>query len=271
MKHSELNAIVIQKIDLAWGLMVLRVATDGSDLPAFTPGQFVVLGLPGSASRCCGSDPDETRIAPDKLIRRAYSISSASVAREYMEFYISLVQSGELTPRLFDLKIGDHLWLGPKASGLFTLDSVPRDSNTILFSTGTGLAPYVSMVRSFLTHEPHRRLAIIHGARHSWDLGYHAELTSLQHISPDFAYIPVVSRPNEEPVPWTGRTGHVQSIWEQRALDDLWGFHPDLENTHVFVCGNPTMVDQTAEILKTEGYAEHSRKSPGNLHIERYW
>lgn len=73
------------------------------------PGQFAVLGLPGSAARTTISDPETKPSAPDKLIKRAYSIASSSKAKEFMEFYFSLVPSGELTPRLFKLRSGDRV------------------------------------------------------------------------------------------------------------------------------------------------------------------
>ncbi len=268
---SKLNAVVGQKAELAPGLIVLRVVPDGWELPGFTPGQFTVLGLPGSAPRCATSDPDEETVDPDKLIRRAYSISSSSVAREYMEFYVALVRSGELTPRLFNLNIGDRLWLSPKCTGFFTLDEVPSDNDVVLIATGTGLAPYVSMVRSCLTHETSRRLAIIHGARHSWDLGYQAELISLQRVSPAFTYIPIISRPKEEPVPWGGRAGYVQDVWKNGTLEEAWGARPKPNDTHLFLCGNPSMIEVMEAVVQKEGFQEHTRKSPGQYHVERYW
>ena len=126
--------MVSQRVEVAPGLIVLRVVADGWELPDFTPGQFTVIGLPGAAPRCPTSDPDEKPVNPDKLIKRAYSIASSSVAKEYLEFYITLVQSGALTPRLFHLGIGDRLWLSPKCSGFFTLDDVPGQSNVLLVS-----------------------------------------------------------------------------------------------------------------------------------------
>ncbi len=271
LAKATVNAVVSQRIEIAPGLIVLRVVPDGWELPDFQAGQFAVLGMPGSAPRFPGTDPDEKPIAPDKMIKRAYSISSASAAREYIEFYIALVNSGELTPRLFNLNIGDRLFLSPKCSGFFTLEEIPAEANIVLLSTGTGLAPYVSMVRSQLTHESRQRLAIIHGARHSWDLGYRDELVSIQRVSPALTYIPVVSRPAEEPAPWTGHTGYVQDIWNKRVVDEAWGFHPTPKDTHVFLCGNPSMIETVEVILKKEGFQEHKRKSPGQYHVERYW
>lgn len=271
MAKRELNAIVTHRIDLAPGLMVLRVAPDGWDLPDFKPGQYTVLGLPGSSPRCTECDPEERPPPADRLIQRAYSIASSSVAKEYMEFYITIVRSGALTPRIFELSIGDRIWLSPKCTGFFTLEEVPRDASVVLVATGTGLAPYVSMVRSQLTFEARRRIAIIHGARHSWDLGYQDELRSLARLSRALTYIPVISRPDAEPVPWRGEVGYVQDVWNRGCIEDAWGFRPGPEGTHVFLCGNPAMIESMEEILRKDGFREQTRKTPGQYHVERYW
>lgn len=249
----------------------MRIVPDGWELPDFTPGQFTVLGLPGSAARCPMSDPDQKKIDSAKLIRRAYSITSASVAKQYLEFYISLVRSGELTPRLFNLNIGDRLWLSGKCAGYFTLDAVPPEKNVILIATGTGLAPYMSMIRSELTHDSRRgRFAVIHGAYHSWDLGYHGELVMLERMSPGFVYIPVVSNPEDEPVPWSGQTGFVQAVWKEGLVEKAWGARPTPEDTNVFLCGHPAMIESMEKVIKEEGYTEHTRKTAGQYHVERY-
>ena len=144
------NAIVSQKIELAPELIILQVKADGWDLPEFEPGQFAVLGLPGMAPRSEQSDPEEETPDANRLIRRAYSIASSSRSRDHMEFYINVVRSGALTPRLFALEQGDRVWLGPKVSGAFTLDKAPRTADVVLVATGTGLAPYMSMMRTRL-------------------------------------------------------------------------------------------------------------------------
>ena len=110
MSKESLNAIVTQRIEISPELIVLRAVPDEWELPAFEAGQFAVLGLQGESARITWSDPEEEPPDPGRLIRRAYSIASSSVAKEYLEFYIMLVRSGELTPRLFSLERGDRAW-----------------------------------------------------------------------------------------------------------------------------------------------------------------
>ena len=266
-----LNALLAQRIEVSPGLVIMRVVPDGWELPDFTPGQFAVLALPGSAERCPVSTPEDKPADPDKLIKRAYSIASSSVAKEYVEFYIVLVSSGALTPRLFALPLAGRLWLSPKASGLFTLADAPADKNVVLIATGTGLAPYMSMLRTTLIAGGAQRFAVLHGARHSWDLGYRSELMTLDRMCPNFTYIPCISRPAEEPIAWGGETGYVQDLWERRPLDGVWGSRPTPEDTHVFLCGNPAMIETMIKRLEDRGFKEHKRKEPGQIHAEKYW
>ncbi len=267
----ELNAVVSQRIDVASGLMVLRVAPDAGAMPDFEPGQFAVVGLPASAPRTPLSDPEEPRQGPDKLIRRAYSIASPSLPGHHLELFVTLVRSGELTPRLFALQPGSRLWLGRKITGLFTLAEVPPEQNLVLVATGTGLAPYMSMLRTRLTTGGGRRVAVLVGARHSWDIGYSAELRTMQRLVPEFTFLPIVSRPAEEPTPWGGNTGHVQSLWTGGALEKAWGVKPTAKDTHVFLCGNPAMIEGMEAQLGGEGFQLQEKERPGQIHVEKYW
>ncbi len=257
--------------DLAAGLAVFRVEPDGWEIKEFTPGQYVVLGLFGSAARCAESEPEVEPAPADKLIRRAYSIASSSLKRQYLEFYVVLVESGALTPRLFALKPGDSIFLGKKITGTFTLDQVPEQQNLILIATGTGLAPYVSMLRSRLLHTRQSHVGVLHGARHSWDLGYQNELAMVERDHANFTYIPSITRPALEKRPWPGLTGRIQEIWARDPFRERWGKSPSPDDTHVLLCGNPAMIDTMIERLEEEGYREHTKKQPGQIHLERYW
>ncbi|NJN64050.1 MAG: ferredoxin--NADP reductase [Acidobacteria bacterium] len=250
----------------------MRVAPSGWHLPAFTPGQFAVLGLPGSAPRHPLADAVEDPLPEaDKLIRRSYSIASGSVERDELEFFVTMVRSGALTPRLFALGVGDPLWLGPKITGSFTLDEVPAGQDLVLVATGTGLAPYMSMLRSGLLHGPPRKTAVLLGARHSWDLGYREELEVLARAFDAFTFHPTVSRPGEEPLPWTGHTGYVQDLWTRGVVAEAWGSRPSSDTCHFLLCGNPAMIEDMTKLLTEEGFREHKKREPGQIHAEKYW
>jgi ferredoxin/flavodoxin---NADP+ reductase len=273
MKSYEPNAVVTRRIDVAPGLMVLQVAAVGWKPPPFAPGQFAVVGLPASAPRVPLADPEPPQDGadPNRLIRRAYSLASPASPDHDLELYVTLVRSGELTPRLFALEQGSRLWLGPRITGTFTLKDVPDGQHVVMVATGTGLAPYMSMLRTELTAGGPRKWAVLVGARHSWDLGYTSELTMMQKLTPAMNYLPIVSRPKEEVVPWSGAVGHVQSLWTGGAVERALGFKPTPKDTHVFLCGSPGMITEMTELLQAEGFQEHAPRSPGQIHAEKYW
>ena len=268
---AELNAVVVNRTEVASGLIILRVAPEGWELPEWRSGQFAVLGLPGSAPRASMTDPETEQPDPDKMIRRAYSIASAPEDSDHLEFYITLVRSGALTPRLFALQPGDRLFLGKKITGMFTLSEVPEGQHLVLVGTGTGLAPYMSMLRSELGERAGSKTVVLLGAYHSWDLGYRSELTTMQRFNPDFRFIPVISHPGDEIIEWKGETGWVQDLWERGLVAEALGETPTPENTHVLLCGNPGMIEGMIERLGRDGFAEHSKKEPGQIHAEKYW
>ena len=271
MSKTELNAIITQRHDLGEGVWVIYVVPEGWQLPRFEAGQYATLGLPGTAPRWNGSDSEEPLDHPEKLIKRAYSIVSSPLESDHLEFYLVLIKDGSLTPRLFNLQPGDRLWLSPKIIGTFVMSSVPLDANLVFVATGTGIAPYVSMLRTYLRPESRRKIALLHGVRVSQDLGYMKEMLALQRVSPSFTYVPTVSRPENEIVPWKGKSGHVQHLWRSGELERTWGFKPTAGNTHVFLCGSPAMIESMVALLTQEGFAEHSRAHPGQIHLERYW
>ena len=197
MTEDIYNATVIQRTELNPDLIILRVRSD-SPLFHFQSGQYTVLGLTGERPRVAFSDTDDEQSEPGRLIRRAYSISSSSKQREYLEFYVSLIRSGSLPPRLFALKTGHRVWLGPKATGQFTLSEVDDRHDLLLISTGTGLAPYISMIGSAHRCGEGRRFYVVHGARYSWDLGYRSELQALDYGCGTFTYLPTVTRADRD-------------------------------------------------------------------------
>ncbi len=274
MSEQLLNAIVTLRNEVSPWLMVLQVVPDGWEIPEYLPGQITSLGLPGSAPRCELDEPEiHPPDDPEKLIKRVYSIASSPVNREFLEFYIALVPGGTLSPRLFNLRIGDRIWLSPKIVGKFNYDNskVPEGANLVFMATGSGLAPFISMLSTYLSSQPKRRVAIIHGARHSWDLGYRSILMAMQHLRSNVTYIPVISRPEKEPVPWKEASGYVQDVWKNGIIEKTWGFSPGPDNTHVFMCGSPQMSEEMLKILLQQGFREDLKNEPGQVHVEKYW
>lgn len=263
------NATLVGREDIHSQLGVFRVRPDGERF-AFAPGQYTVLGLLGREPRVPEADEEDPPPDPDRMIRRAYSIASSSLEHDYLEFYVNLVSSGELTPRMFALSHGARLFLGPKATGMFTLDRVPEGKAIALVATGTGLAPYVSMLRTILVGDGNRRIVVLHGARYSWDLGYRGELESLARIRPNLTYLPSITRPARDPH-FTGATGRLQALIADGILEKASGVALDPQRTDVFLCGNPEMIREVSAHLEARGYVPDRPRSPGTLHLEEYW
>jgi len=270
-----LNATLTRRVDITSGLATFDITPDNGQLPEFLPGQFCTLGLPA----------DEKPLTPDvlaalekagkpkpgpRLIRRAYSIASSPAVRTHLELFITLVPEGRLTPKLFSLPVGGKLFLAPEISGHFTMEDAPPHKNVLVISTGTGLAPFMSMLRAYRGKNRWRKFVVIHGARHSADLGYAQELSHTSDIDPTVQYISAVTREPEGST-WQGLRGRVTTLIEPDKYKALTGDELLPENTEVYLCGNPDMIDQVRQMLEARAFVTASNKTPGNIHFERYW
>ncbi len=267
---ADLNSVVVQTMQVSPIMRIIRVKPEGWELPDFKSGQFVALGLPASVQRVSEATPENvTYDDPEKLIKRAYSIASSST-QEFVEFYITLVHSGALTPRIFNLQVGDKIWMGKRATGMFTLDEIDDNQNVVLIATGTGVAPYMSMLRSNILHRK-GNIMVIHGAANSWDLGYSSELQLLESMFSNFYYHPTITEVDREPAGWSGDTRFIDEIWKTGTVAKEWGKTPTPNDTHIFLCGNPNMINGMVELLEKEDFKVHSRKEPGQVHYEEFF
>ena len=267
--ETEYNSVVTQIVQVSPIMKILRIKPEGWKLPDFTAGQFVALGLYDEIPRCAEATEEFKLPKPGKLIKRAYSIASSS-SQDFVEFYITLVHSGSLTPRIFSLKIGDRIYMTPKPTGMFTLDMVSEDQNIILVATGTGVAPYMSMLRSNALRRK-GKIMVIQGASNSWDLGYSSELQLLASMFDNFSYYPTITLPEKEPAGWGGDTRWIEDIWKDGIVEKELNYTPSAENTHVFLCGNPNMIKSMQEILVEQGFTLHKTKDPGQVHSEEFF
>ena len=267
MEESKYNATVVGKILLTPDIMTLRVNTD-EPREQFSAGQYTLLGLYGSEDRSPNSTAETDPVEPDILIQRPYSIASATGSVQQFEFYISQVKSGQLTPRLFNLNPGERLFISKRIVGVFKLAETPANQDIVMIATGTGMAPYLSFLRSYLTDRPGSKMAIIQGAARQWDLGYYSELTFLENSFENFAYIPTLTNADDT---WNGYQFWIEEMLEKDVLMDEAGIEINPEKTHFFLCGNPKMVENVSGWLLKRGYTKHTRKEPGALHIEEFW
>jgi len=241
------------------GLFFIWVCPDGGEAMPFEPGQFVSVGRLEAASQRSGP----------RLVTRSYSIGSPAQRRDAVELFIVRVDDGEFTSWLEEQPVGARVWLSPRAAGRLTLAEVPRGKDLVLVSTGTGIAPYASMYRTYKDDPPWRRIVIVNGVRHAADLGYRAELEAAAARDPRLTYIPLVTR--DDASGWKGLVGRVDVALDSARFRSLVGAELSPEESHVFLVGNPGMVDSIEAELIARGFTTHSRRKPGNIHVEKYW
>jgi ferredoxin-NADP reductase len=240
------NASLVRRVDETPSLAYFWVRFDGDPTP-FESGQYMTIGV----------------FAGGKLVQRPYSVASdpGVAGSEGYELYIRLVENGQFTQLLWDLPVGHRMrMIGPK--GKFTLE--PDDDRTHLFiSSGTGNAPFVSMMRMLLREGRPRKAVFLNGVSYEHDIGYRQLLEGWEASGTyPVTYIPTVSRPSApENAGWSGRRGRVETIVGP-VCDEL-GLTP--ADTIAYICGNPDMIIAAEATLLERGFPEAQVKK------ELYW
>lgn len=229
-----------------WTDAYFSFTTTRDDGFRFENGQFVMIGLPTESG---------------KPILRAYSIASANW-EEQLEFFSIKVQDGPLTSRLQHIKPGDSILIGRKPTGTLLISDLHPGRNLYLLGTGTGLAPWLSVVKDPETYERFEKIVICHGVRHVQDLAYrdyfekelpnHEILGEI--IREKLLYYPAVSR---EEFPHRGRLTDLMASGEMmRTL----GLEPlDPEHDRAMICGSPQMLADFRTLLDSRGFTASPR------------
>ncbi len=238
------NATLVERRHLTADIASLFVLPDVPATP-YAPGQYATLGL----------------VDGDQLIQRPYSMAAPHAVDDTWEFHVRRVRGGALTERLWDVPAGGRLRMGPPR-GRFTSD--PGDGRAHLFvATGTGIAPFVAMVRDDLVAGRGRVVVVVHGVAHADELGFRDLLSGLAASHPcRFRYVPTISRPGDlRNAGWPGATGRAE-----RVLQDGWAtLGLDPSSTVAYLCGNPGMVAAARATLAARGTAAE------DIHTESYW
>ena len=254
----------------------------------FTAGQFVRLGVNPSQlnyykqlSKVADAEDDDDEDLDETVdealnedIFRAYSIVS-SPFDEILEFFSIVIPDGAFTSQLQHLEVGDELLLNTMPFGFLTLARYqkPLPKDLWLLATGTGLAPFLSMLQDLKTWEDYEHIVLAYSARSEEELAYIEKIESLQE---DFGslvenpakliFIPIVTR---EPVEGA-LTERLPKLLLDGTLQARAGIDLDIDSTHVMLCGNPEMVEDTKETLKRLGLVMN-RRGEGNIAVENYW
>jgi ferredoxin--NADP+ reductase len=240
-----------------WNDSLFSFKTTRSQGLRFRNGEYIIIGLA----------QDEAR-----PILRAYSIASAN-HEDYLEFFSIKVEGGAFTSKLQHLTIGDEVIIGSKSTGTVVIDDLRDGRNLLLIGTGTGLAPFLSIIKDPETYERFEKVILFHGVRYANELAYKNILTEDlpnheylgEMITEQLIYYPCVTR---EPYKNQGR---ITNLLQTGKLSiDLGIAELDPEFDRVMLCGSPSMLKDTCVILDEKGFKESPKKGiQGDYLVER--
>ena len=278
---SDDKSIRVKVIEVTrWAPTLLSFKVTRPDGFKFTAGQFVRLGIHGKDLQYFAQNHDaklitsETQDKPidlDGYVFRAYSVAS-SPYDEFIEFFSVVIPEGEFTSKVNHIQVGDSLLLNTMPFGYLTLAryQLPLPNDLWLLATGTGLAPFLSILKTIEVWQQYQRIILVYSARTSQELAYQAEIGSIKSIYGDngaaFVFLPIVTREAD----YTGEKARVPNLILSGKLTQLVGQKLDKERSHVMLCGNPQMVEDTKEALKSIGLTMN-RRGEGNIAVENYW
>lgn len=225
----------------------------------FTAGQFARIGI----------DVTQADGTVQRVVR-AYSVVSSPFA-EQLEFFSIVVPDGAFTSRLQHLQVGDAIWLEKIPYGFLTLTRFqqPSPQHLWLLATGTGLAPFLSMLQDFAPWQQYQRIVLAYSVRTQAELAYVDEIAQMAaDFGADgarFSFVPIVTREAG-----TTLSQRLPVLIKNGQLEQQVGMQFNAESDHILLCGNPAMVEDTRNALKARGLSMN-RRGVGNIAVENYW
>lgn len=241
-----------------WTDHLFSFRTTRNEAFKFIPGQFARLGLPTENG---------------KGVWRPYSIVSADYAEE-LEFYSIVVPDGEFTQRLKDLKVGDKLMVDKTNYGLLTTDRFENGKHLWLLSTGTGLAPFISIMYEFNLWEQYEKVILVHCSRIKEELTYQELINEFythefygELVEDKLIYVKLLTREKTD----ADLYGRITDLLRNNELEQYVKLPINAIESRIMICGNPEMVDETRKLLAERGLTISRRGKPGNMAVENYW
>jgi ferredoxin--NADP+ reductase len=243
MSEKWLEARVTQNRHWTEALFSLRV--EGAPL-AFEAGQFVRVALDIAGER----------------VARPFSFVNPP-ADPVHEFYGIVVPEGPLSPRLAQLRVGETLYVARNPAGFLVLSELPDAQSLWLISTGTGIAPFLSILRTEAPWKRYRNVVLVHAVRHARELVYREQVEQLKNLR----YVTFVSR---EAAPGS-LAGRIPAAITDGRLEAAAGVRLAAETSQVMLCGNPQMLRDATAALVARGLRKHRRRNPGQISVESFW
>tara|TARA_B100001769_G_C21936227_1_gene504439 strand:+ start:56 stop:802 length:747 start_codon:yes stop_codon:yes gene_type:complete len=203
----------------------------------------------------------------NKLVARPYSFVN-SPNDEFLEFYSVSVPNGPLSSALQKLKNGDQINVGPNGNGFLILNEIPEVENIWMLATGTGIGPYLSILKTEESWTTFKKVVLVHAVRYAKELTYQKVINELKDkYGGRLKYITYVSREDSP----NSLKGRIPDSIANGVLQKKAGVTISQGNSHIMLCGNPEMVKDTTIQLKNIGLKKHRRSSPGHITTENYW
>jgi ferredoxin--NADP+ reductase len=205
------------------------------------------------------------RIGIEPTLVRAFSFVNPP-SDPVLEFYGVIVPEGPLSPRLARLDKGDVLQVAANPAGFLVLSEVPDADTLWLVSTGTGIAPFLSILRTETPWRRFRNVVLVHAVRYARELAYAELIKRIVQQRASFRHVTFVSR---EPAPGS-LAGRIPAAIGDGRLEAAAGVALDLRS-HVMLCGNPQMLKDSRAALAERGMRKHRRRNPGHISVESFW
>ena len=231
-----------------WSEALFSLRVEGAR-PAFEAGQFVRIALD---------------VGPER-IARAFSFVNPP-QDPVLEFYGIVVPQGSLSPRLAALKKGDVLYVAPNPAGFLVLSEIPDADTLWLVSTGTGIAPFLSILRTEALWQRFRAVVLVHAVRHANELVYREVISRLQEER-GLKYVSFVSREAAA----GALQGRIPAAILDGRLEAAAGCALSPQGSQVMLCGNPEMLKDASAALVQRGLRKHRRRAPGQISVESFW
>lgn len=218
------------------------------------------------------------RFEAGQFVRIALDIGGERIARPFsfvnapedpvMEFYGVIVPEGPLSPGLARLRAGDALHVADNPSGFLVLSEVPAAEDLWLVATGTGIAPFLSILRTATPWERYRRVILVHGVRHANELVYQDMLGEIARAQGNRLVLIKTTTREKSPNALHGR---IPTVLEDGRLEAAAGAPIAPERSQFMLCGNPGMLKDVAAGLAKRGLRKNRRRTPGQITVESFW
>ena len=251
MPEEYINSQVIAQEKCTDILRIIKVKKPAN--LEFKAGQFTKIGL---------TVPNEER-----PLMRAYSFVNPPASDELEFCYDVLNENGNLTPMLDKLQENDEILVSTRPNGLLTIDNLPSGLTLVMVGSGTGIGPFLSILDEATAWEKFEKIVLVYSVRYENDMLFKSRIDNIKLLNPErFCFVPIITREKIDKALHT----RITTAIDNGEFEDYMKTKIDT-SCQFMLCGNPQMVQDLSDLLKTKGLERNRRSKPGNITIEKYW